>query len=86
MCKDADPTKLDRPKQQRHRAFHLRREQRLQLQEVSGHVMKTMKGRWVCQECWKTPGKYSLFDWLRTTVCIGRQYAVHRADHGHAVQ
>eukprot|EP00959_Pyramimonas_sp_CCMP1952_P166676 3483560-Pyramimonas_sp.AAC.1 len=44
-----------------------------------------MKGRWVCQECWTTPGKYSLFDWLRANVCIGRQYEVHRADHGHAV-
>eukprot|EP00959_Pyramimonas_sp_CCMP1952_P215950 4516836-Pyramimonas_sp.AAC.1 len=48
--------------------------------------MRKVKGQWVCQACWCSPGKYSFVEWLKANVCIGRQCETHRADHGHAVK
>eukprot|EP00959_Pyramimonas_sp_CCMP1952_P373367 7819165-Pyramimonas_sp.AAC.1 len=48
--------------------------------------MRHKKGQWVCQECWLTLGKYSVVDWMKANVCIGRQCETHRADHGYAVR
>ncbi|CAK0814339.1 unnamed protein product [Prorocentrum cordatum] len=83
VCKDADPTKLERPKQMPKK---IAKEGRYHIEKESGHITRKKKGQWVCQECWLTPGKYSVVDWMKANVCIGRQYETHRADHGHTVR
>eukprot|EP00959_Pyramimonas_sp_CCMP1952_P345137 7227985-Pyramimonas_sp.AAC.1 len=65
ICKGAGPTKLDRPPHLPNQLIRQRREKRRQLEYVSGHNMRKVKGQWVCHECWCSPGKYSLVEWLK---------------------
>eukprot|EP00959_Pyramimonas_sp_CCMP1952_P380721 7976721-Pyramimonas_sp.AAC.1 len=51
--KDADTTKLERPRQMPKK---IAKESRDQIEKETGHRMRKKKGQWVCQECWLAPG------------------------------